>query len=362
MHYHIILTESCNSQCKYCYEKSIKDVDNNLDNKFNFIITKNDSQIDLDRLSTFLKKDPNPILIFYGGEPLLKIDKIKEIIDKLKHTSVEFKMQTNGKLLDEIPIEYLKKIDKILVSIDGDKKRTDFNRGNGTYDKVLSNIKKIREEGYSGEIIARMTLSPLMNGGEDSWDIYNQVLHLTQFFTSIHWQLDLGFYSFDFNKDNLEEWSKKYNESLDELVSWWMSHKQIKLYPFIGILDAIKFGSFNGKIMCGAGHSGYAINTVGDIVACPIMGTIKDFKCGDLDTPPSALRKIEIDECNSCEYKKYCGGRCLYWRKSKLWPKEGDAMICNLIKHLVNELKKYSNKVSKEDLFYEKYFGPEIIP
>ncbi|MBU3912936.1 MAG: radical SAM protein [Nanoarchaeota archaeon] len=27
MHFHIILTEKCNSQCKYCYEKSMKEFD-----------------------------------------------------------------------------------------------------------------------------------------------------------------------------------------------------------------------------------------------------------------------------------------------------------------------------------------------
>lgn len=68
------------------------------------------------------------------GEPLLEIEKIKEIIDKIH---VPFRMQTNGKLLDKIPFNYLKKIDKILISLDGDKERTNFNRGEETYEKVM---------------------------------------------------------------------------------------------------------------------------------------------------------------------------------------------------------------------------------
>ena len=36
MHYHILLTELCNSKCRYCYEKSLKEFDNELDKKSDF--------------------------------------------------------------------------------------------------------------------------------------------------------------------------------------------------------------------------------------------------------------------------------------------------------------------------------------
>jgi len=53
-------------------------------------------------------------------------DKLIEIMDNV---DARFCMQTNGKLLDKLPSKYLNKISKILVSIDGDKERTDCNRG-----------------------------------------------------------------------------------------------------------------------------------------------------------------------------------------------------------------------------------------
>ena len=34
MHYHLILSEACNSNCRYCYKKSIQEFDNQLDKKF----------------------------------------------------------------------------------------------------------------------------------------------------------------------------------------------------------------------------------------------------------------------------------------------------------------------------------------
>ena len=80
MHYHILLTELCNSNCKYCYEKSLKEFDNGLDKRFKFdFLSPAKIQIDINKLKIFLSKDKNPVLIFYGGEPLLEIDKIKEM-------------------------------------------------------------------------------------------------------------------------------------------------------------------------------------------------------------------------------------------------------------------------------------------
>ena len=194
MHYHIILTENCNLRCRYCYEKSFAEFDNGLDEKFKFDFSDPEySVVELEKLKKFLTQDNEPVLIFYGGEPLLQWKKIIEIIDSLKDTNVKFRMQTNGILLDTLPIEYLEKISKILISIDGDKERTDKNRGEGTYDKVMGNIKKIKEKGYSGELIARMTIA------QDCPDLYEQVLSLIKAgFTSVNWQLDAGFYKEDF--------------------------------------------------------------------------------------------------------------------------------------------------------------------
>jgi len=191
MHYHLLLTERCNSQCKYCYEKSFKEFDNGLDKKFKFDFSEPEKcEISTKKLKNFLEKDKNPTLVFYGGEPLLEIPKIIEIMDAM---DLPFRMQTNGKLLNQLPIKYLKRMGKILVSIDGTRERTEFNKGKGTYELVVKNIKQARREGYRGEIVARMTISEFA-------DIYEQVLHLIKLnlFDSIHWQIDAGFYKFDY--------------------------------------------------------------------------------------------------------------------------------------------------------------------
>ena len=105
MHYHIILTERCNSKCRYCYEKSMNEFDNGLDEKWSFDLeTPADSVVNVLELKKFLKKQDT--LIFYGGEPLVMIDKLKEIMDNV---DCRFCMQTNGKLLNALPEKYLNK-------------------------------------------------------------------------------------------------------------------------------------------------------------------------------------------------------------------------------------------------------------
>jgi uncharacterized protein len=369
MHYHILLTELCDSECRYCYKKSFEDFDNDLNKKFDFDLSSPEkSEVDIKKLKEFLKKDKNPVLIFYGGEPLLEIEKIKEIIDNI---DIPFRMQTNGKLLDKIPSNYVNEIDKILVSIDGDEKRTDFNRGKGTYRKVMKNIKLIKENGYNGEIIARITVS------QDFPDIYEQVLNLiNRGFTSIHWQIDAGFYKFDFNKEKFKKFCHEYNKSILKLINHWVDEMKngriIKLYPFLGIVESI-LKNESTKLRCGAGHAGYAITTNGKITFCPIMNYIKDFYIGSIETSePNKLKKIYVSgKCEKCSYLDLCGGRCLYWNKTELWPDEGDDLICETIKFLINGLKDKipeiknlisKNTVSIKDFEYEKYFGPEIIP
>lgn len=352
----------------------MNEFENGLDKKWKFDFeVPADSKVSIDKLSKFLKKGDT--LIFYGGEPLVNFQKMREIIDGLEKkygvNSINFRMQTNGKLFGEVDFEYLSKISKMLVSIDGCKERTDYNRGKGTYDLIIKNIKELREKGYRGEIVARMTIS--------FSDIYDQVEHLIKLieegiFNSIHWQLDAGFYKNDFDEKKFSAFVKEYNKGISDLISLWIKYmkekgKVLKLYPLLGIFDNIYYKR-KAKLMCGSGYANYTITTDGKIAACPIMNNVKDFYAGDLDS--NKLKEFDVGEpCISCTYKDTCGGRCLYSNMAKLWPKEGEHLICKTIIHLIEELRKQipeiqkliSNKVvSEKDFEYEKYFGPEIIP
>ncbi len=366
MHYHLILTEKCNSRCKYCYERSLKDIDNPAYEHFEFDLSPYESwNVNVKKLKKFIEKDPRAVIVFYGGEPLLEISKIIEIMDSI---DVPFRMQTNGKLLDQLPAKYVNRIGKILVSLDGTKERTDYNRGEGTYEKVMSNIALIKKNGYKGELIARAAI--------DFPDVYEQVMALLNAgFTSIHWQLTAGFFRAEYDYETFKKFTKCYNKSTSKLIDFWVKNtekgKVLRLYPFLGVAESL-LKKEKTKLRCGAGYAGYAISTNGKLVACPVLDGIKAFVAGDLNSQPSKLKQFDVSgRCTACEINQICGGRCLYWNAGKSWPEEGDDLICSTIKHLIKELeaslplieKAISKGVVKlADVEYEKYFGPEIIP
>jgi len=370
MYFHIILTEKCNSQCRYCYAKSQKEFGKKIE-KFDFDFSSPcDSELNIQELKKFISKDKNPHIIFYGGEPLLNIKKIIEIMNSLP--DVEYYMQTNAKLLDKLPKDYMKKFSKILISIDGDKQRTDFNRGKGTYDLIMKNLNLIRANGFKGEIVARMTIS----FSDGFADLVRQIKHLLEKFDSVHWQLDMGFYESDYDYDKVQNFIEKYNKEVSELIDFWIKEmrngKVLKIYPFLGIFESI-YKNEKTKLRCGSGYANYTITTNGKIVACPITSCIKDFQIGNIrENNPNELKELPIIEpCPSCDYFNLCGGRCLYSNYAKLWPKQGEQQICNTIKHLIDEIKRRTPEIKQliekgiikeKDLIFEKYFGPEIIP
>ena len=151
MFFHLLLTSDCNLQCKYCFGESLDDFDeefgDDIDIDYNLPRKAKYDVADLDR---FVRKDPDCILTFYGGEPLMHMDKLREIMD---HVSPKlYMMQTNGLLLDKLEPKYINRLHTLLVSIDGEENLTDYYRGKGTFRKVIDNIKLIKQNGLPRRI------------------------------------------------------------------------------------------------------------------------------------------------------------------------------------------------------------------
>jgi MoaA/NifB/PqqE/SkfB family radical SAM enzyme len=157
MFFHVILTSDCNLQCKYCFGESLDDFDEEFgdDIEVDYNLPRN-LNYDLSQLDRFARQDPECVLTFYGGEPLMQIDKLRQIMDKVqpKH----YMMQTNGLLLHKLEPRYVNRFHTLLVSIDGEEALTDHYRGAGTYRNVIDNLKLIKQNGFQGELIARMTI------------------------------------------------------------------------------------------------------------------------------------------------------------------------------------------------------------
>ncbi len=350
MFYHVITHTECNLACKYC----VRDEWGEIDDKYDYSLPCKISY-DISKLKEFVTSED--YVTFYGGEPLLGVDDIKEIMDCVECKG--FMVQTNGLLLKELG-EYASKFHTILVSFDGCEECTDRNRGKGVHAKVMSNIAWLKENGFTGELIARVTIT-------EGSDLYKQVLWLSKHFDNIHWQLDAMFF------EQKNEWFEKYNSDVTKLVDYWVSEmkkgKVLRWYPFLVVMHDLLKG-LKSRLRCGSGYANYTINTKGEVVACPIMCGMKDYNCGSLDS--KELKEVGLGEpCSSCEVLDLCGGRCLYSNITKLWNDEEYGSLCDTVKHFLNCLVSHKTEVedliekgviSLEDFDHLKFNGVEVIP
>lgn len=143
------ITQQCNLRCSYCVysgnylnrSHSQKEMDIETAKKgIDFIIdhSKNSSKVNFS---------------FYGGEPFLRFNFIKECVAyaKLKGEGkkVTFSMTTNGTLINDEIMNFVKENDILLtISMDGPKEIHDKNRvfanGMGSFDKIMKNVDEIK--------------------------------------------------------------------------------------------------------------------------------------------------------------------------------------------------------------------------
>ena len=374
MQYYVTLTTNCNLQCKYCYEKCCNDIGVDLGQLEIDYSVPSSISYDIAELKRFCERDPSSTIVFYGGEPLLRIDLIEQIMRNVN--AGKFMMQTNGLLLHKLSSSLLGKMDTILVSVDGGRELTDYYRGTGVYDRVIRNLKDLRAKGFTGEVIARMTV-----GRETRIDQeVASLLSSETLFDSIHWQLDALFWQSDYDKGNFFKWVEgEYNPRVRKLVSMWIDQMKRqgrvqRIYPLIGIMESLLL-SEPARLRCGAGWTMFNIQTDGNITPCPVMAGMKDYYLGNIkDTNPDELstRAVYVSKpCTNCSIYPVCGGRCLYANVTKLWGEEGFALVCGTVRELVEALKlvvpEISSliselKISLQDFSYPKYNSCEIIP
>lgn len=94
-HIEITVTNKCNCNCQYCFEKTHEDVNNPEEEHLQLMLLsdfcKNFNRTRFNRLT----------ITFWGGEPLLNLNFIKQIIDRTcDYDFVDYHMYTNGTLLD----------------------------------------------------------------------------------------------------------------------------------------------------------------------------------------------------------------------------------------------------------------------
>lgn len=165
------VTSSCNFRCSYCCEGESCTVDStfeDFDNAFKMI---DGFLVD----DWFLSRFGGLNIGFWGGEPTLRPDVVKKIVDRYKNDHmVTFFIYTNGYKCDTL-IDLFKDIkDKvnIQVSYDGgiiNRKNRVLAGGQETSDKVRETIYRLSAEGFNYHLKSTLTYNDMQYLG-DAWD------------------------------------------------------------------------------------------------------------------------------------------------------------------------------------------------
>jgi len=158
-HLTLEVTQQCNLRCLYCsYSGTFyyKRCHNQRD--MDFAIAKKA----IDFFLNHSNESENIFISFYGGEPLLNYSLIKKCVEYIneanKNKNIHYSITTNGILLREDIINYLKKNNFFLtVSLDGPKEVNDafrvFPDGTGTFEIINKNIRLLHDKGYPHELV-----------------------------------------------------------------------------------------------------------------------------------------------------------------------------------------------------------------
>ena len=304
-------TLRCNANCKHC--------GSNAGNK------QFDGELTTEEIKAAFKNvadsyDASKILInVTGGEPLVR----KDLFEVMEYASNElgfhWGMTTNGILLTDENILNLKKanMETISISIDGLRDTHDSFRGvPGSYDKILSNIKKLKEAGFVKHI--QVTTVFHKKNIDEMDELYNQMLDL---------QLDswrmVSMDPIGRAKENEEYLLDGYE--LKRLLDFIKSHKKDEKLPitygcqsYLGLdyEKEVRRSYFN----CRTGISVASILYNGDLFVCPNVARRKELIQGNVKTDDFKdvwenkykvfrdKERTNCDECKKCDAWDYCLG------------------------------------------------------
>jgi len=231
-------------------------------------------------------------LNFYGGEPLLCFDLIKNtlfFLDEKKKEygkSPQYSLTTNGSLITE---EILQTLDtqKFSVTFSFDGYAQEINRQNGSYDLAVSNIKKISE-------------FPNIQLEVNSVFTPETVGHISD---SMEFMMNLGVKNINLSFSFLRPWNTQSVERLGEemaklrkiLVSQYVKSKEIPVMSF-------RKDETEGFFYCAGGQDRMSVTSEEHVWGCDLFADCfrgkekspeyRDYFFGDLDTFANNHKKV----------------------------------------------------------------------
>ena len=144
------IAHDCNLACRYCFagkgeyngQKDLMSLEVGK-KAIDFMIENSGNRVNLE-------------VDFFGGEPLMNFDVVKEIVkygrskEAIYNKNFRFTLTTNGVLLNDEVMEFAnKEMSNVVLSLDGRKEVNDYMRptrnGQGSYDIIVPKFQKLAE-------------------------------------------------------------------------------------------------------------------------------------------------------------------------------------------------------------------------
>jgi len=281
-------------------------------------------------------------LVFFGGEPLLVPDIIERFIDETGSLGLRYILFTNGVLLNRVPLELLRKLNIIFVSVDGDRESNEKHRVAGTYDGIMRNIEYLKDS-TDAYLIGRVTV-------EEETNVDLSVRNLLRLVDAVYWQI--------VNKpafNDSRSFVRKYKAEVRRLFEYWMENlsagRNPGIVPFQAVAASVLFGYPEDRrsFRCGSGHSYQAIDVDGNVYFCDeyvgdrrgIVGNIAE---GAVDLRYKAHFEI-FDDCLDCEVSDICLGRCRKFLSE--YNDEHKRVYCEMTRGLINLFKEERDRIEE---------------
>jgi len=263
---------------------------------------------------------------FFGGEPLMNFDVVKQLVayarsvEKEHNKNFRFTLTTNGVLIDDDVIEFAnKEMSNVVLSLDGrkeihDRYRVDY-AGNGSWEKIVPKFQKMVEAREGKNYYMRGTFT---HANPD-------------FLKDIEKMLELGFSELsmepvvcasgdpsELTAEDMPIVMEQY-EKLAELML--KRDKEGKPFTFYHYMIDLTGGPCIYKRIsgCGSGTEYMAVTPWGDLYPCHQFVGEEKFKLGDIWNGVSnheiqnefaACNVYARPECHDCWAKLYCSGGC----------------------------------------------------
>lgn len=314
----LLISQDCNLRCSYCFAEEGQY------HKSRALMNLKTAKASLDFLVENSGNRHNLEVDFFGGEPLMNFDVIKEtvkygrVLEAAYNKNIRFTLTTNAYHVTDEMIAFMNdEMKNVVISVDGRKEVHNSLRknaaGQGSYDKVLENAKKIVGARGDKEYYIRGTYTA------KNLDFSNDVCAIADAgFENISLEPVVTGEEYAIKKEHLAQINHEYELLAREYMKRRESGEAFSFFHFMIDLDS---GPCLNKRLkgCGAGSEYLAVAANGDVYPCHQFAGMDDFYMGSIfdgKMNTEIMQKflgVHIfakKECKECWAKYYCSGGC----------------------------------------------------